>query len=250
MADAALSFDRDGVIVFDADPRVEAWAAAAHRIGCEVAADPDMRARWLRHGGTWFVGVDALPNDKDGAIDAVPLQGPWEGLITPPAAWHPAQLSVVFPGYPQKDPDESVANHQFRVRRAAAHVDGLHLEDGRRILREPHAFVLGLPLSDSSACPLRVWPGSHHRFAAAFRAALLNGAVLGSDLTETYKETRADCFEQIEPIDLRLRPGQSVLLHRLTLHGVAPWHPKDEAPPEGRMVAYFRPEFPNADQWL
>jgi hypothetical protein len=38
----------------------------------------------------------------------------------------------------------------------------------------------------------------------------------------------------------------------MTLHGVAPWSEGAMAPPEGRMVAYFRPELPDtaSAQWL
>jgi hypothetical protein len=41
------------------------------------------------------------------------------------------------------------------------------------------------------------------------------------------------------------------VLHRLALHGIAPWGPGAEAPPEGRAVAYFRPQTEgNLDDWL
>jgi len=39
-------------------------------------------------------------------------------------------------------------------------------------------------------------------------------------------------------------PGQAYLLHRLALHGVAPWADGAEASADGRMVAYFRPILP------
>jgi hypothetical protein len=34
------------------------------------------------------------------------------------------------------------------------------------------------------------------------------------------------------------------------LHGVAPWAADAEGPAAGRMMAYFRPEFPNIADWL
>jgi hypothetical protein len=47
------------------------------------------------------------------------------------------------------------------------------------------------------------------------------------------------------------QPGEAVLVHRLALHGVAPWQKGATAPPEGRMIAYFRPEFQGlGDDWL
>jgi hypothetical protein len=70
------------------------------------------------------------------------------------------------------------------------------------------------------------------------------------DLTGIYTEARAEVFETCERVEVPLGLGQSVLLHRLTLHGVAPWGPKDTAPPEGRIIAYFRPEFKEKRDWL
>jgi hypothetical protein len=47
-----------------------------------------------------------------------------------------------------------------------------------------------------------------------------------------------------------VRPGEATLLHRLTLHGVAPWEPSATAPPEGRIIAYFRPLMSSVKDWL
>ncbi len=38
-------------------------------------------------------------------------------------------------------------------------------------------------------------------------------------------------------------PGGAILVHRHMLHGIAPWAQAATAPPEGRMIAYFRPNF-------
>lgn len=244
-----FDFERDGFVVFDADPRVTGWARAAHHAALDVIADPQMRAKWLRHGKTWFVGVDALPNGPDGAIGGATLSGAWENEVTAPKVWHRAQLSVVYDGYPKRDRDESEAAHSFRVKRCAAHVDGLHLEAGRRIIREHHAFILGLPVNDSNACPLVVWRGSHVPMRAALRAAV-TGSPMGVDVTDAYKAARADVFDRYEPIEVQMRPGQAVLVDRFAVHGVAPWRRGMKAPPEGRMVAYFRPECANPNDWL
>ncbi len=244
--------DIAGYEVFAEDPDVKAWAAAAHRHACLITADPDQRAANLRHGATWFVGVDALSNEPDGSIGGVPLCGPWGDRVAAPARWHRAQLSVVYPGYPRQDPQESDANHRYRIARAAAHVDGL-LPVGptrRRYLREPHAFILGLPLSRSAAAPLVVWPGSHSVMHAAFRAEIADNDPTAVDLTDIYHATRRTVFDTITPRRLPLAPGQAVLLHRHLLHGVAPWAPGDTAPPEGRMTAYFRPQLEHAVDWL
>lgn len=250
MADPTQRLARDGFVVFDADPRVARWAQAAHRRGLQITADPDQQAKWLRHGGTWFVGVDALDNGPDGAVSGVALAGPWGDVIASPQAWHRAQISVVYPGYPRHDPGESDAAHRFRTHRCAAHMDGLHLEHGRRILREPHGFILGLPLNDSDACPLVVWPGSHLRLRDALRGAIGAHTPIGADVTEAYKAARSACFEAISPITIAMSPGQCVVLDRAVLHGVAPWEDGMSAPPEGRMIAYFRPQLEQPDTWL
>ncbi|WP_281982787.1 hypothetical protein [Thalassorhabdomicrobium marinisediminis] len=248
MDDLTARFARDGFVVFDHDPRVARWAAAALPFAIEASRDPKLRETWMRQGGTWFVGVDVLPNGADGAIGGMPLEGPWDRLVAPPPVWHPAQVSVTYPGYPRQDATESDAAHRFRLRRDAAHVDGLHLEAGRRILREAHMFILGTPLNESDASPLVVWRGSHRPMAAALTADLAP-EVIGTDVTEAYTQTRAEVFESCARVEVRMRPGQAVLLDRFLLHGVAPWRAGMRAPSEGRMIAYFRPEFEKADDW-
>jgi hypothetical protein len=234
----------DGFTVFDHDPRVARWAAAAY----QAALGLDLKER--RHGGTWFVGVDALPNDASGRIGHTPLDGPWQ--LTP-SSWHQAQLSVIYPGYPGRDPGESLAAHRFRLDRDAAHMDGL-LPDGplkRRHLREPHAFILGIPLNAVAASPLVVWPGSHKIMRAAFQdrlAGIVPDNWADEDVTDIYQAARRDVFRACPRVPLPLRPGQAVLLDRHLIHGVAPW--AGDPLPEGRMVAYFRPQVTDLRDWL
>ncbi|MDF3413310.1 hypothetical protein HKX54_02480 [Sulfitobacter sp. M57] len=240
-----------GFGVFDADPRVADWAKAAHKLACKISADPVVRATNMRHGNTWFVGVDALPNTSDGSIAGVPLAGPWQDHITAPTSWHPAQLSIVYPGYPKQDSGESDANHRYRIARHAAHVDGL-LPIGaarRRFLLEPHAFILGLPLNHSDAAPLMVWPDSHHIMGEAFRTMIGTQDPATVDLTEGYQAARRQVFDSITPQPVIAKPGAAILMHRHLLHGVAPWSAEATAPAEGRMIAYFRPQF-SAKSWL
>ncbi|MEM9967138.1 MAG: hypothetical protein AAF755_03455 [Pseudomonadota bacterium] len=242
---------RAGYRVYPLHPETKRWATAAHEVALDLVADPEKRVANLRHGDTWFVGVDALPNAPDGRVDNVPLAGPWADHITRPRHWHQAQLSIVYPGYPQQDPDESDANHRFRIKRAAAHVDGL-LPVGpqrRRYLKEPHSFILGLPLTQTSAATLTVWPGSHHLLGAVFRRALAGGTASEIDLTEVYQQARHKLFDRIAPVRIVAAPGQAILLHRHLLHGVSPWREGDHAPPEGRMIAYFRP-LCSVEAWL
>lgn len=229
----------EGYRILPHDPVLLRWAEAARQRGEEVLSDPQMRATWLRHGGTWFVGVDALPNASDGSVDGVPLPEGVRALW--PGPWHKAQLSVVFPGYPRRDEGETDAAHRFRCTRDAAHVDGLHREDGRRILREPHAFILGLPLDTTRESPLVVWEGSHEIMRDA-----LSGAKIGDDVTEAYTQARRAVFETCKRTELGSEPGQAILLNRLLVHGVAPWAGPGNAP---RRMAYFRPILGNRDRW-
>ena len=239
----------DGFVVFEPTEQVTRWATSAHLAACDVSNDPDQRVKWLRHGGTWFVGVDALPNLADGSIEGVDLSGPWDDIVKRPKTWHRAQVSVVFEGYPKKDPHDSEAVHRFRIDRCGAHVDGLHLEAGRRIVREPHAFILGLPLNQSNACPLVVWRGSHLIMRAALAGEIGFGDPRGVDVTNAYTLARRAVFDTCEAVKVPLIVGQSVLLDRFAVHGVAPWMRGMTSPPQGRMVAYFRPEFDDPNDW-
>ena len=243
----AQALSEDGFAVFDFDPNVAAWAAAAAKAAHQVLSQGGER----RHGGTWFVGVDALPNQADGSIDGVPLAGHFMDHVTPPKVWHQAQLSVVFPGYPQKEDGQSDAAHAYIRNRASAHIDGLLPEgpDKRRFLGEPHGFILGLPLNECLASPLVVWKGSHALMQKAFAAAFAGvppDQWRFVDVTEVYHAARRRVFEQCEQVAVLARPGQAILLNRHLLHGVAPW---EDAAGEMRMIAYFRPLIPYAD-WL
>jgi hypothetical protein len=237
----------DGFVVFDWNAEAATWAEAAYKVALTVLAGDGER----RHDGTWFVGVDALPNAKDGSVSGVPLRGPFLDHIKRPEIWHAAQLSVVFPGYPRQDAGESDAAHRYRSRRDAAHVDGLLPEgpEKRRHLREPHGFILGLPLNDCAASPLVVWKGSHRLMQESFVRAFDGFAPEGwgdVDVTDVYQETRREVFDTCERVEIQAAPGQAILLDRHLLHGVAPW---GTASGEMRMIAYFRPMIRYAD-WL
>jgi len=238
----------DGFAVFAHRPEVAAWAKAAYAAGLRVLS----HGGDTRHGQTWFVGVDALPNAPDGSVDGVPLAGPFMACLDAPEVWHAAQLSVVFPGYPRQDADETDAAHRYRHNRDAAHVDGL-LPEGparRRHLREPHGFILGLPLNACAASPLVVWPGSHKIMQAAFAAAFAgtpSGQWGDVDLTDVYQAARRVAFNSCERVEVAMLPGQAVLLNRHLLHGVAPWEAEQAG--DMRMVAYFRPQI-DAKDWL
>jgi hypothetical protein len=231
-------------------PAIRAWADAARTAALETLATS---AEPWRCGGTWFVGVDALPNGPDGSINGTAF--PWPALPLTPQPLHKAQLSVIRPGYPQPSPDETPAAFAFRRDRDAAHLDGL-LPIGpeeARMVKEPHAWILGMPLNDTTASPLTVWEGSHE----ILRKALLDALIphppetwCNIDITTPYQTARRQVFATCRRIKLPARPGEATLLHRLTLHGVAPWQPGDTAPPEGRMIAYLRPLLTDVETWL
>lgn len=243
---------------FPADARSLAWAKAARTAALIAVKAPEM-AQWHQCEGTWFVGLDALPNDTSGALPGgPPLAGPALDALGELPALHRAQVSVTYPGYPRPRTGESEAGFRYRQNRDAAHVDGIiaHGPTRRRFVTEPHAFILGLPLSvaDPDAAPLVVWEGSHVLMRAALIAAMENrpgeewSAV---DVTEVYNATRRRIFETCRRVVLHGAPGEAYLLHRLVLHGVAPWAEEARAAPEGRMIAYFRPAMPGGTAaWL
>ena len=246
---------------FGYDAGLARWADAARAAALVRMAEPAHRAEWLQCQGTWFVGVDTLTNAPDGSVGGVPLCGP--GFTAACADYgdlplHAAQVSVVYPGYPKPREGEGEGAFRYRLNRDAAHVDGLLPvgEARARMLKERHAYILGLPLNDASAdaAPLVIWEGSHEIMRAAFHEALKNvpsenwGEV---DLTEIYQATRRDVFERCPRVVLAARKGEAVLVHRLALHGVAPWGDTASAPEEGRMIAYFGPEFQgDGPEWI
>lgn len=240
-----------GFTVFPFDDAILEWVTHAATLAPAILADP-VHEKWWRHGRSWFVGVDALPNDASGRIPGGPaLQGHIIDFIARhlgfAGPWHRGQLSVCFPGYPLRDPHETDGQHNFRLKRDAAHVDGLHAEgnDRRRHLREAHQFILGLPLNvtETDAAPLTIWEGSQLIMARMFDAVLAGVPAANHgeiDFTTAYHEARQQCFATCRRTIVHARPGSAYIIHRHALHGVAPW-----ALPSGReqsrIIAYFRP---------
>ncbi len=245
------AFLDQGFVRLPPDPALVDWIAVAAQSGQGALADPRFADQHACEG-TWFVGVDALANDATGAVDpATPLMGQAVDLITalygaiPPL--HPAQLSTVFPGYPAPRHGESAAAFRYRQRRDAAHVDGVLAlgVDRRRFLHECHAFILGLPLTEAptAAAPLVVWEGSHHIMRDAFAKAFYGTTPEQApdlDITDIYQAARRRVFETCERVELPAAPGQALLVHRMTLHGVAPWTTTQPVGPMGRMVGCYR----------
>lgn len=258
----AAAFRRDGYLRIAYEARLERWAAAAHATVLPALSNNTKEGPGWRCGGTWFVGVDALANDGAGTVAGVPLKGEaidaaaqvFGGRL---AQLHRAQVSVVRPGYPRPDPDERTAAHRYRHQRDAAHLDGL-LPQGpqrRRRVAEPHGVVLGLPLNrcDAGASPMVVWAGSHEIMRHALTRALEGLSPQDwsrADITDAYQAARRAVFERCSRVVLHAPVGGGYLIHRLALHGMAPWQPGAMAPPEGRMIAYFRPQLESVQEWL
>ena len=249
-------FNRLGWARFPFDPALKDWVDHVRPIAGELASDGDLRDAWLRCGGTWFAGVNVLPNTTRGelgksgeltgvAVSFLETLYPDHALV-----WDQAQISVCYPGYPMPTEGESETNFAFRLNRDAAHMDGLHAVGAqrRRHWRELHGFVLGIPLSeaDPKAAPLVVWEGSHEILRAVLREELdgvPREAWSSVDLTDAYSAARREIFDSCRRVELAARPGEATLLHRFALHGVAPWEEGTGAAPDGRMIAYFRPSF-------
>ena len=261
MANAEQFFTR-GWCKFARDPAMVRWIANALPHARETLHNPAQK-EWLRYQGTWFAGVNALPNDSHGRLpDGPALAGAVIEFIADELgfseiAWDRAQVSVCYPGYPKPMQGETEAQHNFRVRRDAAHVDGLlgKGEPKRRFLEETHAFILAIPMAQASpdVAPFVIWEGSQEIMREAFQS-VLNGVPPEKwgeiDLTDIYVETRRTCFESCRRVEIHALPGEVYLAHRLSLHGVAPWADTATAGPDGRMICYFRPELANRQAWL
>lgn len=253
-----MSSARDGWQVFAPDAATQDWSVVARTAALAAVNAPEF-AHWHQCEGTWFVGLDALANDAAGRVaGSLPLSGAAVDFATQHCggwpALHRAQVSVVYPGYPRARAGESAAGLAYRRDRDAAHVDGV-IGLGtpkRRFVQEPHRFILGVALSDASAeaSPLVAWQGSHRIMQAAFEQALRGQRdASATDVTDIYVAARKRCFKDCARVPIPLPRAGAVVLHRLTLHGVAPWGPGASAGPDGRMIAYFRPPMPAAQDW-
>ncbi len=251
MTDPATFFEQ-GWAIFPAEPTVTNWVrhALPH---AQAAVKAPENAHLLQCERTWFVGLDALPNDPAGRIaEGPPLDGRAVAFAASECggwpALHPAQISVTYPGYPRPRAGETEAGFRYRLDRDAAHVDGV-IGVGtpkRRFVQEPHAFIFGLPMTEASpqAAPLVVWPGSHLILQAAFRAGLAgaSGDLSQVDVTDIYQAARRKAFESCTRKAIHAPVGGAILLHRMLVHGVAPWQENAWAGADGRMIAYFRPQ--------
>jgi len=253
-----VDFGPRGWRTFAFDPAVAEWAAHADRAAERAEADPE-NADWLRCGGTWFVGVNALPNDPAGRLpDGPKLTGAVieAARRISDAPLDRAQTSVCYPGYPKQGADEGDSAFRYRRDRDAAHVDGLHriMPGRRRKVLERHAYILGIPLNDApkAAAPFVIWQGGHEIMRAAFAkrfADIPPDLWAGEDVTEAYQAARREVFATCKRTQIHAKAGEAFLVHRLALHGVANWRTGQGR----RAISYFRPELPSgagSADWL
>lgn len=147
--------------------------------------------------------------------------------------------------------------HNFRRLRDAAHVDGL-LPVGihrRRMPQEFHQFILGIPLQlrPRHAGTTVVWEGSHTIIQEALTKALKGIAPHQwphTDVTEIYQHARQQVLACCKRVEIHTPPGEAYLIHRLAVHGVAPWHARPEDKGKLRPVVFFRPEYTHPKEWL
>lgn len=255
-------FAECGWALFEPEPATIDWAGYARRDALRALKDPRLE-QWYQCENTWFVGLEALENDSAGRVSgSPPLAGKAVEFVTAYCggwpALHRGQVSGVFPGYPKPRAGESDAAYRYRLKRDAAHVDGV-LGRGmpkRRFVSEPHAFIFGVPLTeaDITAAPLVVWEGSHRIMRTALKAtfAASDGVAPDQlDVTEIYQNARRKVFKECRRVIVHGPPGSVYVVHRLALHGVAPWATRARAAPEGRLIAYFRPPMPGGvEAWL
>ncbi len=263
MPDPLSDYTVRGWTVFEPEPAMLTWAQACAPVAAQLSGDPE-HAHWWRCDGTWFAGVNVLPNAADGSVieSRVPiLSGAAISFVRDSLgygafAFDAAQISIVTSGYPRQGIEETDAAFRYRVKRFAAHVDGLEriMPDRRRKLSETHGFLLGIPLGDTTAeeGAFVVWEGSHEVMRSAFRArfkGIPSSDWRSLDITDAYTEARRHVFETCTPVELAPGLGSAYVMHPLAVHGVAPWRGPDNAP---RAIAYFRPDTFESDpqKWL
>ncbi len=249
----------------EVDQDLLAWCESVQAVAQDILCDPQ-HAHWWRHGQTWFAGVNILPNDNTGKVaNGVALSADLQQWLrrclhlqdSHSFQWEQGQLSVLRPGYPQRDANETETAHNYRRKRDAAHVDGL-LPVGptrRRMPQEFHHFILGIPLhpSPTHAGATVVWEGSHLIMQQALSNALQGIPQQdwpSTDITEIYQQTRREVFTRCKRVEIHVPPGEAYLIHRLAVHGVAPWDARNGDDGQLRSVAFFRPEVEQRQDWL
>ena len=76
-----MLFGDKGYIEFKYEEQIAKWAEFAEKKGNEILANPNQLAKWLQCEGTWFVGVDVLPNDSKGNFEEVKFPHTFSNLM-------------------------------------------------------------------------------------------------------------------------------------------------------------------------
>lgn len=261
MATALDTYQQNGWCKFAADEQILEWTEHAQP-AVKSAIKDTHNQHWFRYQNTWFVGVNALPNDSYGRVlGGPPLQGAAANFIQQKlgrdiSKLDQAQISAMYPGYPKPSETEPTASFNYRVKRDAAHVDGLLRESNgtARYAQEFHEYILAISMThnDSGSSPFVVWQGSHNLFNAEF-SRFFDGystdQIAKMDLSECYKSIRKTVFNTCKRVELPLKYGECVVAHRMLLHGTAPWQ-EDINDNQPRILCFFRPITLTAKQWL
>ena len=95
-----MLFGNTGYIEFGYDEQIAKWAECAKKKSSGILADPAHLQKWLQCEGTWFVGVDVLPNNSSGDFTNAKLPHVFRSFMDKInlKPYHKAQLSVIFPG--------------------------------------------------------------------------------------------------------------------------------------------------------
>lgn len=258
-----VAFDTLGWAKLPFDPVLLNWVQHALPNAINAANNPTHHPEWLRAQGTWFVGVDVLGNDPQGAVAG---SNPLSGALLQAAQyamdkeqfnWGHGQVSVCYTGYPKQEAETDSA-YRYRLKRASAHLDGLKPVGDlrRRMMQEFHGFIIGIPLNDapSKAAPFVIWEGSHiilrNMLLKAYKDIPTDDWE-NVDLTDIYQETRAHIFDTCNRVEVHAKPGEAYIGHRFALHGMDKWDDALDGPDEGRIIAYFRPYWQsNIPDWL
>ena len=273
--DSWTYFQQKGWRFLDDDGEFRPWINAAKRNIVSKFKNKQYDMGQLRSGSTWFVGINFLDNGPKGDIKGVPFSSKIQSDIRRQfgsliECWDQGQVSICWPGYPRRDLTETLNSFKYRVKKYASHVDGL-IPTGnkrRRFAREFHAFILGIPIinSTSHSAPIIVWEGSHLIFRDLFKtlySGLSEFEVNNLDITEIYQECRRKVFSTCSASIVCCDKNRPYILDRHRLHGVLPWvdatrnlsvtsdTPRSEIDPlAGRAVIYFRPQYEHKLDWV
>ena len=147
-------FEHKGWVKFKSDERVVRWANAANLKITSKLKNKEIFDNNLTCQGTWFVGVDALENDTDGALGEISLSGPFESLISLAEFLQTEkEVNIILVGHTDNKGSFEV-NLALSKRRAQAVAGYLADEfgiDPARIMAQGVAYLSPVASNDSEA---------------------------------------------------------------------------------------------------